>query len=51
MAYDTLYRRVIAGQPEDVVLRVDALLGLEGAAEAYAESRYGAVTTSGFEVG
>lgn len=46
-----LYTSVTTGLDEPERLRVDALLELEGAAQAYATHKAETVSTAGFEVG
>lgn len=49
--YRWLYSRVSTGMDEGAKLRLDALLGLPGAADAYAAHRAESVAEAGFEVG
>jgi hypothetical protein len=51
VGFGHLYTSVTAGLGEADLLRVNAVLGLEGAAEAYSEHKSEAASYSGFEVG
>lgn len=51
MAYGNFYVRVKRGLTPEGELRVDAILGVDGATERYSEHRKNAAATAGFEVG